>query len=105
MEQKKAETNGAPNLDPMNTISPGHRFVLVATNYFTKWTEVVALKHMAHREVIGFVTKHIIHRFDIPQTLTTDQGTSFMSREICEFAKLYKIKLLNSSPYYAQANG
>jgi hypothetical protein len=58
---------------------------------------------MAHRELIGFVTKHIIHRFDIPQTLTTDQGMSFMSREICEFAKLYKIKLLNSSPYYDQA--
>ena len=28
-----------------------------------------------------------------------------MSKEVREFAKLYKIKLLNSSPYYAQANG
>jgi hypothetical protein len=28
-----------------------------------------------------------------------------MSKEVCEFAKLYRIKLLNSSPYYAQANG
>ena len=27
-----------------------------------------------------------------------------MSKEVREFAKLYKIKLLNSSPYYAQAN-
>ena len=26
-------------------------------------------------------------------------------KEVREFAKLYKIKLLNSSPYYAQANG
>jgi transposase InsO family protein len=37
--------------------------------------------------------------------LTTDQGTSFMSKEVREFAELYRIKLLNSSPYYAQANG
>jgi hypothetical protein len=52
--------------------------VLVATDYFTKWTEAVALKNMTHKEVIEFITEHIIHRFGIPQTLTTDQGTSFM---------------------------
>jgi hypothetical protein len=28
---------------------------------------------MTHKEVIEFVTKHIIHRFNIPQKLTTDQ--------------------------------
>lgn len=38
------------------------------------------------------ITKHIIHRFGIPQTLTMDQGTSFMPKEVCEFAKSYKIK-------------
>jgi hypothetical protein len=60
---------------------------------------------MTHKEVIEFIIEHIIHRFGIPQTLTTYQGTSFVSKEVREFAKLYKIKLLNSSPYYAQANG
>jgi hypothetical protein len=85
--------------------SKGHRFVLVATDYFTKWTEAVALKNMTHKEVIELITEHIIHRFGIPQTLTTDQGTSFMSKEVREFAELYRIKLLNSSLYYAQANG
>jgi transposase InsO family protein len=85
--------------------SKGHRFVLVAMNYFSKWTEVVLLKHMAHKEVITFVQEHIIHQFGIPQTLTTDQGTSFMSHQFKEFAGSLKINLLNSSPYYAQANG
>jgi len=58
-----------------------------------------------NKDVIEFNTEHIIHRFGIPQTLTTDQGTSFVSKEMREFAELYKIKLLNASPYYAQANG
>ena len=91
-----------PNTPPS---SKGHRFVLVATYYFTKWTKGVPLKNMTHKEVIEFITEHIIHRFGIPQTLTIDQGTSFVSEEVREFAELYKIKLLNSSPYYAQANG
>ena len=76
--------------------------MLVATDYFTKWTEAVLLKNMTHKEVIEFITEHIIHRFGIPQT---DQGSSFISKEVRAFAESYKIKLLNSSPYYAQANG
>jgi hypothetical protein len=87
------------------TSSKGHRFVLVAMNYFTKWTEVVPLKNMMHKEAIHFILEHIIHRFGIPQTLTTDQGSSFMSHQVCEFSEFLKIKLLCSSPYYAQANG
>jgi hypothetical protein len=83
----------------------GHRFVLVAMDYFIKWTEAVPLKNMTHKEVIEFITKHIIHRFGIPQTLTTDQGTSFMFKEVRDFAKLYKIKMFKSSSYYAQDNG
>ena len=95
-------------LDFISQIHPpppkGHRFVLVAIDYFTKWTEAIPLKNMTHKEVIELITEHIINRLGISQTLTTDQGTSFMSKEVRKFAELYKIKLLKSSPYYAQAN-
>jgi hypothetical protein len=80
--------------------SKDYRFVLVATDYFTKWTEAVPLKNMTHREVIHFISKNIIHRFSILQTLTTDQDSSFMSHQVREFAKSLKIKLLSTSPYY-----
>ena len=36
--------------------SKGHRFVVVATDYFTKWSEAVPLKNMTHTEVIQFIT-------------------------------------------------
>ena len=68
-------------LDFIGQINPpsskGHRFVLVATDYFTKWTEAV----------IEFITEHIIHRFGIPQTLITDQDSSFISKEVRAFAE------------------
>ena len=81
--------------------SKGHRFVLIAMNYFTKWAEAVPLKNMTHTEVIDFILKHVIHRFGIPQTLTMDQGASFMSKEVKSFTESYGVKLLSSSPYYA----
>jgi hypothetical protein len=65
--------------------------VLVVTDYFTKWIKTVSFKNMTHKEVIEFITEHIIYRLGIPQTLTIDQGTSFVSKEIRESAKLYKI--------------
>jgi hypothetical protein len=51
--------------------------------------------------MIDFVKEHIVYRFSIPQTITTDQGTMFTSAEFDEFAIGMGIKVLNSSPYYA----
>jgi hypothetical protein len=56
--------------------SQGHRFVLVATDNFTKWMEVVPQKNMMHREVIHFISEHIVHRFGIPQTF--NHGSRFI---------------------------
>jgi hypothetical protein len=67
--------------------------VLVATDYFTKWTEAITLKNMTHGEVIQFILEHIM-----------EQGSSFMSHQVRDFTESLKIKLLSSSPYYAQAN-
>jgi hypothetical protein len=85
--------------------SKDHQFVLVATNYVTKWTETILLKNIMHKEVIHFILEHIIYGFGIPQTMAMDQGSSFMSHQVCEFAESLKIKLPSSSPYYARANG
>jgi hypothetical protein len=73
----------------------------VASYNQTMWMEAIPLKNMTHREVIHFISEHIIHRFGIPQTLTTDQDSLFMSHQVRDFAESLKIKLLSSSPYYA----
>jgi hypothetical protein len=41
---------------------------------------------------------HIIHIFGIPQALTIDQGSLFMSHQAHDFAESLKIKLLSYSP-------
>jgi hypothetical protein len=76
-----------------------HRFILVAMDYFTKWTEAVPLRNMTHREVISFMQEHIIYWFGVLQTLTTNQGPSFMSQQFREFMESMRIRLLNTSPY------
>jgi hypothetical protein len=61
--------------------SKGHKFVLLATDYFTKWVKAIPLKKVTSEDMVDFVKEHIIYRFGIPQTITTDQGTQFVSLE------------------------
>ncbi|XP_021807646.1 uncharacterized protein LOC110751480 [Prunus avium] len=82
-----------------------HTFIIVATDYFTKWVEASAVKSISSSVVIIFVKQHIIHRFGIPETITTDRGTSFISKEIQDFSDAYGIKFVQSSPYFPRANG
>jgi hypothetical protein len=46
--------------------SKGHKFVLLATDYFTKWVEAIPLKKVTSENMIEFVKEHIIYRFGIP---------------------------------------
>jgi hypothetical protein len=96
-------------MDMISKINPpsskGHQFILAITDYFTKWVEAVSMKSVASKDVINFVKEHVIHRFRIPQTITTDGGSVFISEEFKKFAIDMGIKLIRSSPYYAQANG
>jgi hypothetical protein len=96
-------------MDMIGKINPpsskGHQFILAITDYFTKWVEVVPMKSVASKDVIYFVKEHVIHRFRIPQTITTDGGSVLISEEFKKFTTNMGIKLIRSSPYYAQANG
>ena len=52
------------------------------------------MRSVASRDVISFVKEHIIYRFGIPQTITTDGGSVFISEEFRKFADDMGIKLI-----------
>ena len=56
------------------------------------------MRSVASKDVIYFVKEHIIHRFGIPQTITTDGGSVFISEEFRKFADDTGFKLIRSSP-------
>ena len=67
--------------------------------------EAISLKVASSANVIEFIRQHIICRFGVPQPITTDQGKMFTSKEFEDFAASIGFKMINSSPYYAQAIG
>lgn len=55
--------------------------------------------------VIEFIQKHIVYRFGIPETITTNQLSVFVGQKMQEFVGETGFRLVTSTPYYTQANG
>ncbi|XP_056159547.1 uncharacterized protein LOC130135144 [Syzygium oleosum] len=70
-----------------------------------QWVEAASYKNITQKTVKEFIEERIIHRFGILESITTDQGTVFTGQEVISFAKARGIKMIHSTPYYAQANG
>lgn len=53
------------------------KFLVVAIDYFTKWTKVEPVACIAGRQVIKFLWKNILTRFGTPRVLIRDNGPLF----------------------------
>ncbi|KAM1431885.1 hypothetical protein ACFXTO_014476 [Malus domestica] len=84
--------------------SKGHTFIIVATNYFTKWVEASTMKIITSTAIKNFIETKILHRYGVPETIVTDCEPSFISEEVEEVASKFKIKMIQSSLYYPQSN-
>lgn len=82
--------------------SKSQRYIQVGIDYFTKWIEAIPLVNIDQEAVIEFIKRHIIYRFGILETITTDQGSVFTGRKVQDFAKEVRLKFLTSAPYYAK---
>ncbi|XP_070004439.1 uncharacterized protein [Nicotiana sylvestris] len=54
------------------TASNGHRFILVAIDYFTKWVEAASYKDVTKKVGANFVKDRIVRRFGVPESIVTD---------------------------------
>jgi len=85
--------------------SGSKRFLLVLTNYFTKWVEAQAYHKVKSRDVVTFIWKNIICLHGLPYEIVTDNGKQFVSLITRNFLAKWNIRMSNSSPRYPQGNG
>lgn len=74
-------------LDFIDPIKPkvartGKRYILVATDYATKWVEARALKTNSAAVTARFLNKQILTRYECPLILVSDQGSHFINEAI-----------------------
>jgi len=68
-------------LDLIRVINPksngGHKFILVAIEYFIKWVEAIPLRSSKGPQIVKSMTENIIDRFDIPSPTIMDNKNNF----------------------------
>jgi len=96
---------GLDFIGEINPHSSGqHRWILVATDYFTKWIGAVPTWNADHNVVIKFLTESIFNRFGCPHKLVTDNAAAFKAKELVEMCDSMGIKLVHSTSYYPEGN-
>lgn len=85
--------------------SVGHKYILIAIDYFTKWVESNLVKHSTSKMVCHFLNEKIICRFGVPYKIVVDNAATFSSQDVTQFCFEYGITLAHSSDCYPQGNG
>uniref|UniRef100_A0A2N9HTD2 Integrase catalytic domain-containing protein n=1 Tax=Fagus sylvatica TaxID=28930 RepID=A0A2N9HTD2_FAGSY len=96
---------GLDIVGPLPQALGNKKFLIVATDYFTKWIEAEPLSHIREVDTKRFLWKSVITRFGIPWAVISDNGTQFEGKLFKGFCSDLVIKNFFSSPTYPQANG
>ncbi|KAM2611892.1 hypothetical protein TB2_031940 [Malus domestica] len=88
-----------------STSSKGHTFIIVAKDYFTKWVKASFMKNITSTAVKKFIKTKILHKFGVLEKIVKNRRSSFISKEVGEFASKFEINMIQSSPYYPQTKG
>jgi Integrase zinc binding domain/Integrase core domain len=102
---KAFERIGIDFVGPLGRTRKGNKYILVVTDYLTKWPEAKAMKEATAENVVEFIYKRIICRHGCPKIILSDRGTHFKNKLVEGLCKKFEIKHKLSSPYHPQTNG
>jgi hypothetical protein len=88
----------------IKTSAQGNKMVLVMTDTFTKYAEVIAIPNKEAETVAMEIIIHWICRFGSPIQIHSDNGTEFVNKLNKELFKLINIKHTTTTPGHPQCN-
>ncbi|KAM7309909.1 DDE-type integrase/transposase/recombinase [Ixodes scapularis] len=92
-------------LGPFLPSTSGNRWIIVATDYVTRYAETKALPSGAAVEVAKFFIGSLVLRHGAPEVLITDRGYSFMAQPTQEILRLSGTGHRRTTAYHPQTNG
>ena len=66
----------------------GKRYIVVATDYFTKWLEARAIEKADAKTIAWFLYDEIICRHSCPKEILSDRGAAFVSQIVTNLVEI-----------------
>ena len=96
---------GIDFVGPLPKTENGNQWLLVITDYATRWVEAFPTRDSKARTVAEILIKQIIARYGAPKKLLSDRGRNFLADLIYQVCELYRTKKINTTAYHPQTNG
>ena len=96
---------GLDIVGPFPKAAGNKRYLLVSTDYFTKWVETEPLANIRDVDAKRFVWRNIVTRFGVPRTLISNNGLQFNNKAFRRYCCELEIVNRYSTPAYPQGNG
>lgn len=96
---------GIDIVGPLPKTTQGNKYIVVMTDYLTKYPEAVAVSNITAQTVARVVYDEIMCRHGAPSVLLSDRGAQFLSELVLEMCKIMGIKKATTSSYNPKCNG
>lgn len=87
------------------TSSHGNKWIVVCTDYHSKYAETAALSRATAEEVADFLLHSVILRHGAPRSVLSDRGSQFTSHIFRHILELCGSIQLKTTAYHPQTNG
>ena len=92
-------------LGPLPVTPRNNRYILLATDHFSKWVEIMAVPDQTAKTCANKLPNEVVARYGCPLTILSDQGGAFESAVFHELCRLLEIKKTRTSPRNPRCNG
>src|SRR5260364_430098 len=99
------ERVGIDLVGPLPITPRNNRYIIVATDYLTRWPEAKAVPDAGAETLAKFIFEEIVCRHGVPKKILSDNGKNFVSETVRILCEKFLIKHIFSSPYHPQTNG
>ena len=90
---------------PLSKSDRGNKYILVISDYFTKWTEAYAIPNQEAVTIARVLTEEFISRYGVPMEIHSDQGRNFESSLFKEVLSILGLDKTRTTPLRPQSDG
>ena len=98
------ERIGIDLVGPLTITKQNNCYIIVATDYLTRWPEAKAVPDSGAETLAKFIFEDIVCRHGVSQVIFSDNRKNFASEIVKILCEKFLIKHTFSSPYHPQTN-